>query len=244
MLTVGDPVPDFALATDTAGEVKAAGLRGQRWVLYFYPRDDTPGCTVEACSFRDNLPDFSALGVPVFGISADDVNSHTKFRDKFHLTFPLLADTDHSVAEAFGAWVEKNNYGKKYMGIQRSTFVVGSDGRIEQVWPRVTPAEHVAEVLAYLRTPAQAETLEQDGAAPAMAEVPFASEAREAVNPAPARKATARKAAKKVVKKSARKVAAKKSAAKKVASKKPAAKKSVARKGVAKKGAAKKSSRR
>jgi peroxiredoxin Q/BCP len=151
MLQVGDPIPDFALDSDTAGEVKASDLRGQRFVLYFYPKDDTPGCTVEACSFRDNLPDFSALNVPVYGISPDNVNSHGKFRAKFGLTFPLLADPDHQIAEAFGTWVEKNNYGRKYMGVQRSTFVIGPDGRIEHVWAKVTPAEHVSEVLDYLR---------------------------------------------------------------------------------------------
>lgn len=151
MLQVGDQIPDFALASDTAGEVKASDLRGQRFVLYFYPKDDTPGCTVEACSFRDNLPDFSALNVPVYGISPDDVHSHGKFRAKFRLTFPLLADPDHQVAETFGTWVEKNNYGRKYMGVQRSTFVVGPDGRIEHVWAKVTSAEHVSEVLDYLR---------------------------------------------------------------------------------------------
>lgn len=157
MLQVGDQIPDFALASDTAGEVRSSDLRGRRFVLYFYPKDDTSGCTAEACSFRDNLPDFSALDVPVYGVSPDTVTAHGKFRNKYGLTFPLLADPDHKVAEAFGTWVEKSMYGRKYMGIQRSTFVVGPDGRIEHVWEKVTPANHAKEVLAYLKgSPADA----------------------------------------------------------------------------------------
>ena len=150
MLTVGDPIPDFALQSDTAGEVKAAELRGRRFVLYFYPKDDTSGCTTEACSFRDNLPDFGALNVPVYGISPDNAAAHTRFRAKYSLTFPLLVDTEHRIADAFGAWVEKSMYGRKYMGIQRCTFIVGADGRIEQVWQKVKPADHAKEVLAWL----------------------------------------------------------------------------------------------
>ncbi len=152
MLQEGDPVPDFDLTSDTAGRVKSADLRGQRYVLYFYPKDDTSGCTMEACSFRDNLPDFSSFGVPVYGISPDSVESHGHFRNKFSLTFPLLADTGHRTADAFGTWVEKHNYGRTYMGVQRSTFVVGPGGRIEHVWPKVNPSEHAKEVLTYLRS--------------------------------------------------------------------------------------------
>jgi peroxiredoxin Q/BCP len=127
-------------------------LRGQRFVLYFYPKDDTAGCTIEACNFRDSLTSFNALNVPVFGISPDNVKSHAKFRVKYGLTFPLLADAEHQVAEAFGTWVEKSMYGRKYMGIQRSTFIIGPAGTIERVWEKVTPAEHTRDVLAYLNT--------------------------------------------------------------------------------------------
>lgn len=150
MLKAGDPVPQFALDSDDQGQVTTASLRGKRFVLYFYPKDDTSGCTVEACGFRDNLPAFGSLGVPVFGISPDNIKSHAKFRAKFELNFPLLADPDHATAEAFGVWVEKSLYGKTYMGIQRSTFIVGPAGAIERVWEKVTPADHAHEVLAAL----------------------------------------------------------------------------------------------
>lgn len=214
MLQAGDVIPDFALASDTAGDVKAADLRGKRFVLYFYPNDDTPGCTVEACNFRDNLPNFSALGVPVYGISPNSIESHGKFRAKFELTFPLLADTDHAVAEKFGTWVEKNNYGKKYMGIQRSTFVIGADGRVERVWEKVTPAEHAQDVLEYLMS------------TPSPVAVP------------PTRKVAAKKVAPKKV--AVKKVAVKKVAPKKVAVKKPATKKATSKKPTARKVAVKK----
>jgi peroxiredoxin Q/BCP len=152
MLHAGDAIPEFVLLSDTVGEVSSDHLRGQRFVLYFYPKDNTPGCTIEACNFRDSLAAFNSLNVPVFGISPDDVSSHEKFRTKFGLTFPLLADINHHVAEAFGVWVEKSMYGRSYMGIQRSTFIVGPTGIIERVWEKVTPAEHAQEVLAYLST--------------------------------------------------------------------------------------------
>ncbi len=150
MLQVGDMIPDFILPSDTIGDVSAAGLRGQRFVLYFYPKDNTSGCNAEACSFRDNLAGFNNLNVPVFGISPDSIKAHAGFRAKFNLTFPLLSDEEHKTAEGFGTWVEKSPYGRKYMGIQRSTFIVGPSGFIERVWQKVTPAEHAPEVLAYL----------------------------------------------------------------------------------------------
>ena len=150
MLKVGDQIPAFALESDSQGKVTAASLADKRFVLYFYPKDDTPGCTTEACSFRDNLPAFGSLGVPVFGISPDDAKSHGKFRSKFQLNFPLLADPDHAIAEAFGVWVEKSMYGRTYMGVQRSTFIIGPGGAIEHVWEKVTPADHATEVLAAL----------------------------------------------------------------------------------------------
>ena len=147
MLKVGDPAPKFTLESDSAGTVSSAGLAGKRYVLYFYPRDDTPGCTKEACSFRDNLPLFGGLGVPVFGVSADDVKAHTKFS----LNFPLLADPDRKLIDPMGVWGEKTFAGRTYMGIFRATFVVGADGRIEHVWEKVTPENHAEEVLAYLK---------------------------------------------------------------------------------------------
>ncbi len=150
MLQAGDLIPDFVLPSDTMGDVSASSLRGQRYVLYFYPKDDTSGCTTEACNFRDNLASFNALNIPVFGVSPDNIKAHAKFRAKFGLTFPLLSDNEHKVAAAFGAWVEKSMYGRKYMGIQRSTFIIGPAGMIERVWAKVTPAEHARDVLAYL----------------------------------------------------------------------------------------------
>ncbi len=150
MLQTGDPIPEFALASTQGGEVSSMSLRGKRYVLYFYPKDDTPGCTTEACNFRDNLPHFNDTGTPVYGVSPDDLTAHQKFIAKYALNFPLLADPDHKLIEAVGAWVEKSMYGKKYMGVQRSTFVVGPDGRIEKVWPKVTPDGHAQEVLEYL----------------------------------------------------------------------------------------------
>jgi peroxiredoxin Q/BCP len=150
MLQAGDPIPEFALASTQGGEVSSMSLRGKRYVLYFYPKDDTPGCTVEACNFRDTLPQFSDIGAPVYGVSPDDISAHQKFIAKHALNFPLLADPDRKLIEAVGVWVEKSMYGKKYMGVQRSTFVIGPDGRIEKVWPKVTPDGHAQEVLEYL----------------------------------------------------------------------------------------------
>ena len=157
MLKVGDPAPEFDLQSDTTGEVTSRDLKGKRYVLYFYPRDDTPGCTVEACSFRDNLPKFGNLDVPLYGVSFDDVKSHAKFTEKFSLNFPLLADPDKKLIEDYGVWVEKNMYGKTYMGTARATFVVGADGKIEQVWEKVKPEGHAEEVISYLKGEAAAE---------------------------------------------------------------------------------------
>ncbi len=152
MLQIGDPIPEFALASTEGDEVSSMSLRGKRYVLYFYPKDDTPGCTTEACNFRDNLPHFNEIATPVYGVSPDDLTAHQKFIAKHALNFPLLADPDHKLIEAVGVWVEKSMYGKKYMGVQRSTFVVGPDGRIEKVWPKVTPDGHAQEVLEYLKS--------------------------------------------------------------------------------------------
>ncbi len=151
MLQAGDAVPDFSVESDSAGSVSANGLRGRRYVIYFYPKDDTPGCTKEACSFRDRMPDFEGLGVPVFGASADDAKAHARFVGKYQLNFPLLIDPEKKLLEAFGVWAEKSMYGRTYMGVLRATFVVGADGKVEHVWPKVKPEGHGAEVLAWLK---------------------------------------------------------------------------------------------
>ena len=150
-LEPGQPAPDFALPSDEGGVVRLSDLRGERVVVYFYPRDDTSGCTVEACEFRDANDDFAAAGARVLGVSPDPAGSHQRFRAKHGLTFTLLSDGDHAVAEAYGVWVEKSMYGRTYMGIERSTFVIGPDGVVEQALYRVKPRGHAAAVLAGLR---------------------------------------------------------------------------------------------
>ena len=147
MIDVGDMAPEFSLESDTGETVRLADLRGGRVVLYFYPKDDTSGCTKEACSFRDARAEYAQRGVTVLGVSPDDVASHEKFRDKYDLNFPLLADPDHEVAAAYGAWGKKKMYGREYEGILRSTFVIGPDGRIERVYRKVKPAEHAEQIL-------------------------------------------------------------------------------------------------
>ncbi len=149
-LQVGDQAPDFAFASEAFGSISAASLRGKRYVMYFYPKDDTPGCTREACAFRDNHPRFRGLGVKVLGVSADDEKSHFRFARKHALTFKLIPDPDHVICEAFGTWVEKNMYGRHYMGVARSTFVIGPDGKIEKIWEKVAPDGHAEEVFAWL----------------------------------------------------------------------------------------------
>jgi peroxiredoxin Q/BCP len=149
---VGQAAPKFNLSSSTGENVKLADYAGKsRVVLYFYPRADTPGCTKEACGFRDAIASYKKLNVPVFGISPDPVEDVTKFAEKFKLNFPLLADADHAVAEKYGVWQEKSMYGKKYWGAARTTFVIGKDGKIEKVFERVKPEGHDQEVLAYLR---------------------------------------------------------------------------------------------
>ncbi len=155
MLKTGDSAPKFTLDSNK-GQVKSTDLKGRRHVLYFYPKDDTPGCTAESCNFRDNLARFNAAGVPVFGVSIGDAKSKVKFAAKYNLDFTLLADVEHALAEAYGVWIEKSMYGKKYMGIQRSTFVIDTKGKIEQVWEKVKPEDHAVEVLAYLNGKAAA----------------------------------------------------------------------------------------
>ncbi|HEX4145630.1 MAG TPA: thioredoxin-dependent thiol peroxidase [Pirellulales bacterium] len=146
----GQKAPDFTLAADDGTKVKLSAQKGHPVVLYFYPRDDTPGCTREACAFRDQHLELKKRGAKIFGVSPDDVASHGRFRDKFHLNFPLLADPDHQVAEKFGAWREKNLYGKKSMGIQRSTYLIAPEGRVAHVWRKVNVDGHDAQVLAAL----------------------------------------------------------------------------------------------
>jgi peroxiredoxin Q/BCP len=148
---VGAGAPDFTLPADEGTKLKLSSLRGKPVVLYFYPKDDTPGCTKEACSFRDRKPALTKLGALVLGVSADNVASHEKFRDKYKLNFPLLADTDHAVAEKYGAWREKNMYGKKSMGIQRSTFLIDREGKIARAWKKVNVDGHDEEVIAAIK---------------------------------------------------------------------------------------------
>ena len=145
-LSPGDPVPDFSLEADDGSQVALADLAGNRIVLYFYPKDDTSGCTTEACDFRDLEQDFSTAGARIIGVSPDSIASHVKFRDKHDLPFTLLSDPDHSLAEAFGVWVKKKMYDREYMGVERSTFVI-ADGTIEQALYKVRPKGHAEEVL-------------------------------------------------------------------------------------------------
>jgi thioredoxin-dependent peroxiredoxin len=146
----GASAPDFTLRADDGQEVRLSALRGKPVVLYFYPKDDTPGCTREACAFRDRKAELAAHGAVILGVSPDDVASHRKFRDKHALNFPLLADPDHRVAATYGAWREKNLYGKKSMGIQRSTYLIDRQGKVRNLWRRVSVDGHDAEVLAAL----------------------------------------------------------------------------------------------
>ena len=150
MVAAGSPAPDFTLTSDSGAQVTLSDLRGKNVVLYFYPKDDTPGCTKQACGIRDAWGDFAGRGAVVLGVSPDKESSHVKFKEKYGLPFTLLADPDHSVAEAYGVWVEKKNYGKTYMGIERSTFVIGADGTLEKVMRRVNPRTHADKVLAVL----------------------------------------------------------------------------------------------
>jgi peroxiredoxin Q/BCP len=140
---VGDPVPTFEMNADDGALVSDASLLGRRYVLYFYPKDDTPGCTTQACSLRDNYDRVLAAGVEVFGVSPDSVQSHVRFREKYDLPHRLLADLGHLAADAFGVWVEKTFAGRTYKGVERSSFIIGPDGGIEHVLPRVKPIEHV-----------------------------------------------------------------------------------------------------
>jgi thioredoxin-dependent peroxiredoxin len=150
MLSENEMAPEFEVPADDGSTVRLSDLRGQRVILFFYPRADTPGCTTEACEFRDLTPQIEEKGAVVLGISPDSVESVQKFRDRFAFPFRLLADEDHSVAEAYGVWGEKSMYGRKYMGVDRTTFLIDADGRVERVFRKVKPKGHAEEVLTGL----------------------------------------------------------------------------------------------
>jgi thioredoxin-dependent peroxiredoxin len=150
MLKVGDKAPAFQSKDQDGNTVKLSDFKGKQVVLYFYPKDDTPGCTVEACGFRDSHAAIRKAGAVVLGVSKDSAASHQKFIKKFSLPFPLLADEDLSVLKAYGAWGERSMYGRKFMGILRQTYVIGADGKVKAVFPKVKPAGHDDEVLAAL----------------------------------------------------------------------------------------------
>jgi peroxiredoxin Q/BCP len=147
----GDSAPDFNMPTDGGGSVSLSDLKGKPVILYFYPKDDTPGCTKEACGFRDTMPDFSAADATIIGVSKDTVAKHDKFKAKYDLNFTLASDEDGAVCEAYGSWVEKSMYGKKYMGIDRSTFLIDADGKLAKIWRKVKVPGHVDEVLAAVK---------------------------------------------------------------------------------------------
>jgi peroxiredoxin Q/BCP len=149
-LQAGDPAPEFSADTNGGGHVSLADFRGKPVILYFYPKDDTPGCTKEACAFRDQFAGFQKRGAIVLGVSPDPVKAHDKFVEKFKLPFTLLADVDKKIVTAYGVWGEKTFMGRKYMGTHRVTFLIGSDGRIQKIWPLVKPDSHAAEILAAL----------------------------------------------------------------------------------------------
>ena len=150
MVEEGKVAPDFELKSDAGETVKLSDLRGKPVVLYFYPKDDTPGCTTQACAIRDAWNKFERAGAVVLGVSPDDESSHVKFKEKYELPFALLADTDHSTAEDYGVWVEKNYAGKTYMGVERSTFVIDADGNVAKELRNVKPDTHADDVLAAL----------------------------------------------------------------------------------------------
>ncbi len=150
MLKVGEQAPDVALRTDAGEEFRLSALKGRRVVLYFYPRADTPGCTTEACEFRDSMKRFAAKRAAVVGVSPDKPAAQARFKQKYDLPFTLLADEDKAAAQAFGVWKEKNMYGRMTMGIERTTFVIGADGKIEKVYAKVKAKGHAAAVLGEL----------------------------------------------------------------------------------------------
>ncbi len=149
-LKEGDKAPDFTTTATDGRQISLSDLKGKNVILYFYPRDDTPGCTKESCAFRDLFSKFKEKGAVVLGVSVDSVKSHAKFTEKYTLPFPLLADEDKSIVQAYGVWGEKSFLGRKYMGTHRVTFLIGGDGRIRKIWPKVKPEAHAKEVLEFL----------------------------------------------------------------------------------------------
>ena len=147
MLAIGDTAPDFTLPTDTGEELSLSSLRGRPVVIYFYPKDDTPGCTTESCEFRDLMPRFDASNATILGVSPDSVKSHQKFKTKFELPFTLIADTEKVACQAYDVWKEKSMYGKKYMGVERTSFVIDTNGKISHIFGKVKPAGHAADVM-------------------------------------------------------------------------------------------------
>lgn len=147
MVDVGEKAPEFSMATDSSGTVSLAGLKGKKVVLYFYPKDDTPGCTKEACAFRDAMLDFSGIDAEIIAVSKDPVAKHDKFKTKYDLPFTLASDEESDVCEQFGVWVEKNMYGRKYMGIERATFLIDGEGIVRNVWRKVKVPGHAEAVL-------------------------------------------------------------------------------------------------
>ncbi len=149
--TTGTPAPDFSLPDETGVQRRLSDYRGQHVVLYFYPKDDTPGCTTEACNFRDDYSAYVEAGVTILGVSPDTSKSHAKFKQKFELPFPLLADVEHAICEQYGVWGKKKFMGREYLGVLRTTFIVTPDGKIKKIFENVKPAEHSEEVLAALK---------------------------------------------------------------------------------------------
>ena len=150
-MKVGQKAPEFSVVDDSGKTVKLSDLKGKKVVLYFYPKDDTPGCTKEACNFRDGIAAIKKQGAVVLGVSADSAESHQKFKKKFDLNFQLLADTDKKLIEGYDVWKEKSMYGRKYMGIERTTYIIDSDGKISHIFPKVKVTEHYDDVLAALK---------------------------------------------------------------------------------------------
>lgn len=151
-LEIGQNAPDFTLPSDNGGEITLSDFKGKTVILYFYPKDDTPGCTTESCAFRDTLPEFEKLDAQIIGLSKCSVKKHDKFKEKYDLNFPLASDENGEVCEAYGTWVEKSMYGKKYMGIDRSTFIIDPQGKIAAIWRKVKVTGHVDEVKNTLET--------------------------------------------------------------------------------------------
>ncbi len=147
IVQVGDPAPDFSLPSDTGEIYSLKDFQGQTVVLYFYPKDNTSGCTAQACQFRDLFPDFGQMNAVILGVSRDNLKSHSKFRQNHHLNFPLLSDESGEVCQKYGVWVEKSMYGRKYFGIERSTFIIDPQGKIQKIWRKVSVSQHGEEVL-------------------------------------------------------------------------------------------------